>query len=62
MKKGLLELLYLFVITILSFTLAVPVYAKSPDIPDEETCYVLMDAKTGRIFAEQNADWKTCST
>jgi len=56
MKKGLLELLYLFVITILSFTLAVPVYAKSPDIPDEETCYVLMDAKTGRIFAEQNAD------
>ena len=56
MKKRFPKLLYLFIITILSFTLAVPVCAKSPDIPDEETCYVLMDAKTGRIFAEQNAD------
>lgn len=56
MKKVLHKLVYVSFITILSLALAVPANAKSPDIPDEEVCYVLMDSKTGRIFAEQNAD------
>src|SRR5690606_41550807 len=56
MKKVLHKLVYVSFITILSLALAVPANAKSPDIPDEEVCYVLMESKTGRIFAEQNAD------
>lgn len=60
MKKRFMNPLYFSVIIsftmILSIALAVPVNANSPDIDDEEVCYVLMDSKTGRIFAEQNAD------
>jgi len=56
MRKLFPILIYLASIAIMSLAIAMPVNAKSPNIPDKEVCYVLMDAKTGRFFAEQNAD------
>jgi D-alanyl-D-alanine carboxypeptidase len=62
MKKSCISLIHLSIIVFLSFTLVTPASAApesasgTVNISDDEICYVLMDSKTGRIFAEQNAD------
>jgi len=58
MKKLRHNLFYLLITTILFIVVTTPAYADTIDIPDDETCYILMDSKTGRILAEQNADEK----
>jgi D-alanyl-D-alanine carboxypeptidase/D-alanyl-D-alanine carboxypeptidase (penicillin-binding protein 5/6) len=56
MKKLINNILYLLITAFLFLTLTVPVNADSVGIQDDETAYVLIDSKTGRILAEQNAD------
>lgn len=56
MKRLYLNSFCLLIITVLFLAAAIPAYADTVNIPDDGTCYVLMDSKTGRIFAEQNAD------
>ncbi len=56
MKKLIHNLLYLLIITTLILSTAIPVNADSVNISDSDTSYVLIDSKTGRVLAEQNAD------